>query len=394
MDESALYCADKRGRTSMTAKVESVPMRWRDYVLVRNGDFSSFWTNHFAERPRSLLFVCGKGFDPRTCIAIRTIATLANGALKETIALEYDEGEGALPQTLRNKAAANWTEMASLIAGKGVCTSRRIVFRTADGRRVTDRNAANVFTDETKLSSFSDIVVDISAMPRGVFFPLIARLLFFHDELKRKQKPSPNIHVVVAEDPALDCQIREEGVEESASFLHPFEGEFNREATGQQPRVWIPVLGEGRTTQFDRIYDLVKPEEVCPVLPSPSRNPRRGDDIVMEYRDLLFDQLLVDPRNIIYSSEFNPFEVYRQIRKTAIQYHEVLGLIGGCKIALSALCSKLMSLGVLLVGYELKAANSLQIGIAHIECQGYHMPDSVVPNPQPVGLWLAGECYG
>jgi hypothetical protein len=53
-----------------------------------------------------------------------------------------------------------------------------------------------------------------------------------------------------------------------------------------------------------------------------------------------------------------------------------------------------MSLGVLLVAYELKITDSLQIGIAHIECQGYDMPDSVVPNPELVGLWLAGECYG
>ena len=231
-------------------------------------------------------------------------------------------------------------------------------------------------------------------MPRSVYFPLVARLLFFYDQLKQKNKSAPNIHVVVAEDPVLDCQIREEGVDETADFLHPFEGDFNKQATAQQPRVWIPVLGEGRITQFDRIWDRVKPDEVCPVLPSPSRNPRRGDDIIMEYRDLLFEQLRVDPRNMIYASEYNPFEVYRQIRKAASQYHEVLGLIGGCKIALSALCSKLMSLGVLLVGYEMKAANCLQIGVAHIECQGYGMPDSVVPNPQPVGLWLAGECYG
>jgi hypothetical protein len=378
----------------MTAVLENVPMRWRDYILVRDGEFSSFWKAHFAERTRSVLFVCGKGFDPRTCIAIRTIAELANGALTETMALEYDESEGALNQVLRDKAASNWKEMEGLIAGKGLSTSHKITFRTADGRRVGARNAANVFIEEARLSAFSDIIVDISAMPRSVYFPLIARLIYFYDVLKRKQKPAPNIHVVVAEDPVLDCQIREEGVDETASFLHPFEGEFNREATGQQPKVWIPVLGEGRTTQFDRIYDLVKPDEVCPVLPSPSRNPRRGDDIVTEYRDLLFDQLRLDPRNIIYSSEYNPFEVYRQIRKAAIQYHDVLGLIGGCKIALSALCSKLMSLGVLLVGYELKAANSLQIGVAHIECQGYDMPDSVVPNPQPVGLWLAGECYG
>ncbi|MFM8475398.1 MAG: hypothetical protein ACKOEO_06335 [Planctomycetaceae bacterium] len=361
---------------------------------MRDDAFSQFWAAHLAERSRSLLFVCGKGFDPRTCIALRIIAERANSALKETIVLEYEEGDGALNQTLRNKVTKNWQEIEGLISGKGVCTSHKLEFRTADGRRVGARNAANVFSDETKLAAFSDVVVDLSAMPRSVYFPLISRLLFFHDQLKAKSRNAPNIHVVVAEDPVLDVQIREEGVDETATFLHSFEGDFNREATGEQPRVWIPVLGEGRTTQFDRIYDLVKPDEICPVLPSPSRNPRRGDDIVMEYRDLLFDQLQLDPRNIIYASEFNPFEVYRQIRKAAIQYHEVLGLIGGCKIALTALCSKLMSLGVLLVGYELKAANSLQIGIAHIECQGYNMPDSVVPNPQPVGLWVAGECYG
>ncbi len=369
-------------------------MRWHDYVLVRGDEFSLFWKAHFAERSRTLLFVHGKGFDPRTCIALKIIADLANGALTETMSLEFEEGEGTLSQVLRDRAAANAKEIEALIAGKGLATARKIIFRTADGRRVGARNAANVFTDEARLTAFSDIVVDISAMPRSVYFPLIARLLFFHDELKRKNQPAPNIHVVVAEDPALDCQIREEGVDETADFLHPFEGDFSRQATAQQPRVWIPVLGEGRITQFDRIYDRVKPDEVCPVLPSPSKNPRRGDDIVMEYRDLLFEQLRVDPRNMIYASEYNPFEVYRQIRKAAIQYHEVLELIGGCKVTLSALCSKLMSLGVLLVGYELKAANSLQIGIAHIECQSYEMPDSIVPNPQPVGLWLAGECYG
>ncbi len=379
----------------MTQATTSVPPpRWRDYLMVRDDSFAQFWGAHLEERSRSLLFVCGKGFDPRACITLRVIAELANEALKETVVLEYVEGGGSVDHSLGAKVTKNWQEIEGLISGKGICTLHRLEFRTADGHRVGARNAANVFSDEAKMAAFSDVVIDISAMPRSVYFPLVSRVLFFHDQLKSKNQNAPNIHVVVAEDPILDFQIQEEGVDETASFLHSFEGDFNREATGEQPKVWIPVLGEGRTTQFDRIYDLVKPDEVCPVLPSPSRNPRRGDDIVMEYRDLLFDQLQLDPRNIIYASEFNPFEVYRQIRKAAIQYHEVLGLIGGCKIALSALCSKLMSLGVLLVGYELKAANSLRIGIAHIDCQSYNMPDSVVPNPQPVGLWLAGECYG
>src|SRR5207247_654437 len=98
------------------------------------------------------------------------------------------------------------------VAGKGQSTTHKIAFRTPDGRRVGARNAANVFKDESRLAAFSDIVIDISAMPRSVYFPLVARLLYFHDQLKQKQQPAPNIHVVVAEDPELDSRIREEGV--------------------------------------------------------------------------------------------------------------------------------------------------------------------------------------
>jgi hypothetical protein len=190
----------------------------------------------------------------------------------------------------------------------------------------------------------------------------------------------------------LDTVIREYGVDETAAYLHPFEGPFIQESKGGQPAIWIPVLGEGRTTQFQRIHELLKAQEVCPILPSPARNPRRSDDIVMEYQELLFDQLRVDPRNFIYASELNPFDVYRQVRRAALHYHEVLGLIGGCRVALSALCSKVMSVGILLVAYELKIAE-FPSGIAHIECQSYDIPKESPIDVEPVSLWVAGECY-
>jgi len=373
--------------------IQTPDMRWRDYVLLRGQDFATFWRDHCQQSHRKLLFVAGRGFDPRATLGLEHIANLAGTCVLDLLALEFDEGSSHPPQHLVDAATNNWSKLQSSIAN-GTVNSKLIRFRSDDGRRIAARSAANMISQADEIAGYTDVVVDVSAMPRGVYFPLISRLVFFHDELKKAAKPSPNIHVLVSEDPVLDSQIREHGIDETASFLHPFEGEFNREATGVSPRVWIPVLGEGRTTQFDRIFDLVKPDEVCPVLPSPSRNPRRGDDIVMEYRDLLFDQLRIDPRSFIYSSEFNPFEVYRQIRRTALHYHEVLGLIGGCKVALSPLCSKLMSLGVLLVAYEMKSTGLLNAGIAHIECQGYEMPDSPHPEIEQVGLWLAGECYG
>lgn len=369
-------------------------MRWRDYVLTRGAEFEAFWKEHCATGNRKLLFVGGRGFDPRATLAVEKIAAHSGAVPLDVMAVEFDEGDVPYPDAQQQAAAANWKKLQEIAATRGAVNSRLLKFRNPDGHRVSARNAANLISAEDQIVPYSDVIVDVSAMPRGIYFPLIARLLYFHDELQKAAKPRPNIHVVVSEDPKLDASIVEQGIDESAVFLHPFEGEFNREAKGVYPTVWIPVLGEGKTTQFDRIYDLVKPDEICPVLPSPSRNPRRGDDIVRDYRDLLFDQLRVDPQNIIYSSEFNPFEVYRQISQTARHYHQVLGLIGGCKVALSALCSKLMSLGVLLVAYEMKTTNTLKLGIAHIECQGYLLPEVATPEIEQVGLWIAGECYG
>lgn len=369
-------------------------MRWRDYVLLRGAEFGAFWQEHGNDTNRKLLFVVGRGFDPRAALGIEKIAAVATACSIDVMALQFDEGESSPPAAQKDAVAENWKRLQAVAHNRGNVSLVPIRFRSEDGHRIAARSAANAISSESVIASYTDVVVDVSAMPRGVYFPLLARLLFFHDSIQNSAKSAPNIHVVVSEDPNLDMGIREHGIDETASFLHPFEGEFNREAKGINPTVWIPVLGEGRTAQFDLIYDLVKPDEVCPILPSPSRNPRRGDDIVMEYRELLFDQLRVDPRNIIYSSEYNPFEVYRQIRRTALHYHEVLGLIGGCKVALSALCSKLMSLGVLLVAYEMKASNTLKVGIAHIECQGYEMPGQPLLEVDQVGLWIAGECYG
>lgn len=203
---------------------QPAPIRWRDYLLYRGDEFSDFWRMHLAEGGRSILLVLGKGFDPRTCMALRILAELAGSSLSETMALEFDEGGAVSNQALRDLANANAAELEALVAGKGGSSTYRILFRTEDGRRVCARNAANVFVDESRIAAFSDVVVDISAMPRSVYFPLIARLLYFHDDLKRHGREAPNIHVVVAEDPALDCQISEEGVDETASFLHPFRG--------------------------------------------------------------------------------------------------------------------------------------------------------------------------
>ncbi len=207
----------------------------------------------------------------------------------------------------------NEEEIVSLIGTRGEVRRHTIEFY-AEGRRVASQRAADVFSSAAELISYTDIVVDVSGMPRGVFFPLIARMLYFIDRGRMATgKDVPNMFVLVAEDPGLDTAISQEGVEELADFIATFRGAFDQESRADLPTVWIPLLGEGRSVQIPRIYDLVKPDEICPVLPSPARNPRRADNIVREYHDLLFSQLIVDPENLIFAAEQNPFEVYRTL---------------------------------------------------------------------------------
>jgi hypothetical protein len=364
--------------------------RWQHYVLLRGDELHRFWAKHLNERERQTLVLVGRGFDPRMCLGLELLLGAGGAGRRDVLALEFHEGTTSPSLAHADSVGANWQRLQSLVDGRGAVRSRPVGFFTPDNRRVTSQNARDLIADAADLDGYSDIVVDISAMPRSVFFPLLARLLYFLDGPLAARCPPVNLHVLVAEDPGFDAAITEEGIDEKAEFMASFGGGFDQEAI-HTPNVWIPILGEKRITQFDRIRDLVKPDEICPVLPFPARNPRRGDDIVIEYQQILFDVLRLDPREFLYAAEQNPFEVYRQIRAAAVHYRDVFRLLGGCKVALSSLSSKVMSLGALLVAYELKQAGHL-IGVGHIECMGYTLP-TTSPAPEFLGAWLAGECY-
>src|SRR5205823_6362511 len=114
--------------------------------------------------------------------------------------------------------------------------------------------------------------VDVSSLPRSVYFPVVAKLLFLVDGISDGR--GPNLFALVTESAVLDRRIVEEGIDDDADYIHPFRGGVEREATASWPRVWFPLIGEGQQLQLTRIYDLINPAEICPLLPSPSMNPR------------------------------------------------------------------------------------------------------------------------
>lgn len=335
-----------------------------------------------------MLFILGCGFDPRMCLGLEMVLAQGGRGSRDVMVINYREGDNSPSRTYDTLVEENIRRLSGAASGRGSLQRFEAPCLTAQGHRAGPRAVQRLFDMRQPLEGYSDVVVDVSALPRGLYFSLLARLLFHLDGWEGGRPP--NLHVLVAEDPDLDARIEEKGIDERAEFLPGFSAAFNREAT-TYPTVWLPLLGEKQLPQLERLYDEIKPDETAPVVPSPARHPRRGDALLMEYRDFLFDQLRIDPRNILYACEQNPFEVYRQVRKAVLYFQKVLGLLGGCRFALSALSSKLMSLGALLVAYELKPAG-FDIGVAHIDCQGYEMA-SPETHPELVGLWLSGECY-
>jgi hypothetical protein len=175
-----------------------------------------------------------------------------------------------------------------------------------------------------------------------------------------------------------------------------FSGQLTSESTANIPRVWFPVLGEGQAARLERIRAELDPDEICPVIPFPSRDPRRGDRLIEEYRQLLFDDFRVEPTNILYASEYNPFEAYRQLYGAIDRYRDSLSDLGGCKVFVSPLSSKLLSIGALLACYDHRAnaggTDRVNVGIPYVESATYGEPsDTVEAATQLYSLWIRGE---
>ncbi len=352
-----------------------------------------FWESLLKSRNRDILFVVGRGFDPRMCEAVERVLSLGGPGKRDCVIVEFDEGETS-PSRLHDELLKQNTDaLERMFLGKGAIADKQVKMWSEDGRRrIGSRGAAEVFLSPTDFAGYSDILVDISALPRSLYIPMLAKLLHLVDGLGQTQ--APNLHVLATDNPVLDQEITAEGLNDDAAYIHGFESGIEREATADVPKIWMPILGEGKLGHFDRIYNLVAPDEIAPIIPFPCMNPRRSDDLILEYRRHIFDTHRIEPSNFIYVPERNPFGVYREIRSAVQHYSNSLRTLGGCKVVLSALSSKLLSLGALLAAYELKRADHA-VGIAHVHSQGYNMrtPPARANVGEIFEVWVAGEPY-
>lgn len=365
-------------------------MRWNPYVLLKGEHISQFYETHFTGTDKKVLYCMGKGFDSRMNIGLeKLLATYKN---VELLLISYQEYSSS-SRKYRGLAEKNEKALRNLYPGR--IQEKLISTVGVNGRKKThlDKEVSDLI-DNTYITGYTDIFIDISSLPRGIYFSVVGKFLSLIDNITTL--PVPNLFVVTAENAQLDLSIQEEGIND-LRYTFGFGGGIELESQSL-PIIWLPLVGENRTTHFTKANTHIQPSEICPILPFPSKNPRRSDDIFREYYELLFEVLSIEPQNIIYVPEQNPFEVYRTLVNTAINYNESLSELQGCKIVLSAFSSKLLSIGAILAAYEFKYMEGFNVGILNVDNQGYRINniesfEAMGKESELFVSWLTGQPY-
>lgn len=354
--------------------------RWAHPLLIKDEAFDEMWS-----RPREepVLFVAGSGFDPRGVAVLERLAAVTS---RRVDGLLLELPEDATDLAVRPLAKKNRARIQELVEASGGQLRVQPLPDFEDSRAL-GRLISRHFQQSKVLDEYAEVVLEISAMPRSVFFPLIRGVL------ERAHRPEDearywggDLHVAVCENPEADESILEEGT----TAMAPIGGFAQPGADKPETTIWVPVLGERASGRVRALYGELEPDETCPVLPWPARDPRRGDRLMLEYRQLLFDDIRLEPRNVIYAAERNPFDLYRTVGALHERYQQSLSPLGPVRMVLSSHSSKLLSVGVLLTAYE------HDLIVQHVSPGSYGLRDSAEDlrdRDEVYDLWLTGEPY-
>jgi hypothetical protein len=373
--------------------------RWNPYVLFNNEKVNDFWKGRYSNPDHKVLFILGKGFDVRMNIGLSTLLAQNPGVDLTCFLIEFDEGSGSSSNLYKHLTEENFAELTTLINGKTV-VKKGIKLWNSTGRkrrRIGDRKASDLFQTFESIKNYTDVIVDISSLPRGVYFSLIGKLISLIDHSEKN--PRTNLFVCTAENAAIDSLIIEDDPDEDLNFLHGFGGQIELTSELEKPLIWFPILGEDKKPHIRRAFSKITETknrlfEICPTLPFPSKNPRRSDSLLIDYHSILFDEFNIEPQNIMYIPEQNPFEAYVQLSRALRNYSKSLQVINGCKAVISTFSSKLLSIGTLLSAYE----HIENVGVLNVDTQGYKIEDEVKvkklkPQSELYVSWLTGEPY-
>ena len=386
-------------------------MLWDHYVFRRGDGVHELWDDLLEDRPVQLLYIAGRGFDLRAQAVMREFVAGQQGPRRHTVSaklLLLDFHGYELDDDIKRLTRENAAELEAVFAALGETVIVTVAQPEGEEVSASDalRHRVQAVLDE--IDGKTDIVLDVSSLPRATYLALLTNILQWLVPNKLPEEGAEhslyangvNFQVLVAEDAKLDGQIRAEDPSNDLVNIPGFFAAWQLESVQDWPLVWFPVLGEGRVNQLQRISASIPAEaEVCPVVPHPSKDPRRADRLLVEYREPLFDSRKTPTSNILYAHESHPFEAYRQLLQAMGRYQNSMTILGGCRLVVTPLGSKLITLGSGLACFEMRPTNldaKYGVAIPHAEPRRYVASVDALRQSKPdiSVLLLTGEAYG
>ncbi|MDY0278186.1 MAG: hypothetical protein RBQ97_08880 [Acholeplasma sp.] len=327
-----------------------ITYRWQNSVYLQDEEIVEFYKS---KEERSILYILGKGFDPRMCEGLKLVSELSSNM--KVCLLTYEEGIKSSSHKYDSLIDDNYSELFDIISNIeelkiDVNLSRLPIF--------LKKNMTKEF-----FSGYDRIIIDISSLPQSISFNLIKYIM-------NMCKTDLKIDIIACENSAFDEGIIPTGLSEKANYLNGF-NMFSMEMESDDAiTIWLPLLGKNRNEELEKIYQFISPNEICPVLPFPSKNPRKSDEILCEVGELLFSTFNVDKNNILYIAENNIIHTYQRLCSTVEYYNKAIKIIKKTKFIFSIGSSKLIGIGALLANLEI-SNNNITTSFSLVENDGY-----------------------
>lgn len=351
---------------------------WDSYVMIEGDEpVAAFLKDPDSPKGKTLL-IMGEGFDPRMNNVLKTFVgtgvafdckSIVHGNRRTSPNKALVERNVEERNALIEKGQILYTEF-QLNVGKQNDLNRGVKLMNRDIAQLTD--------------GYDNIVVDISALPRVVYFNLVNTI--------SKSDSCRNLFVVVSENAEIDKSIRYINLADDLEPMVSFNAGIGLVAERERLRIQIILLGENGMEKCDKIMTHFTPDEVYPVIPYPSLDPFRTDSIIKEYKDLFKQEDAKD--NIIYAHERNPFELYKLLSNFINSEDEILRKVKkeAC-YGIALLSSKLLSVGALLTVME----NPDEVAIYNVISRDYSIEErdfeELNKKSTTFLLWLKGEAY-
>lgn len=321
---------------------------------------------HYFPTAGATLFIGNVGFSPDVLYFPSLLGPLPNVDMRL-----FHERRPGVPATIEAVAAQRQQYIEAL--AKNPVTVANVDILAVDGAAVGGRNACSTVHGWLDEKPYTDVVVDATGMSRCTSFPVVRLLHELSSTYKIK------VHLLIAEGQTPRGQI-ESVSSDRGDWIHGFSANLEIDEGAAALKLWVVQLSEKSGAALETMFrELGTPDEVCPVLPFPSADPRRADALLFEHREYWQSDWMETPMSFIRAHESDPMDVYRSIsRLHEARRNALMGPGLKSQTILSPLGRRLPGIGMLL------AALSYDLPIYFLETVGYHVTGPL--NPGVVGV--------